>query len=142
MNTSLGILNGWKEIAGYLGTSIRSVQRYEHLGKLPIHRPTDRSRGPVFATKPELDAWVDGKDQMKHPFRVKPTLLQDRAVISAAFKTGLAEHRRLRKRMTTGREELYRALELLRLTICAVQEESAEKFENLARSRGALLRIP
>jgi hypothetical protein len=52
------VLASWKEIANYLGMSVRSVQRYEHRFHLPVRRPTTGLRGPVLATKLELDAWV------------------------------------------------------------------------------------
>jgi hypothetical protein len=50
-------LNGWKEIAAFLGKGVRTVQRWEHDYGLPIHRV-----GPdgeiIFAYRPEIDAWV------------------------------------------------------------------------------------
>lgn len=55
------ILSGWKQIANYLGTGIRTAQRYEIELQLPVRRPSSRrrSRGPVMATRVELDAWVN-----------------------------------------------------------------------------------
>jgi hypothetical protein len=52
------ILNGWKEIANYLGKGVRTVQRYEREQRLPIYRPARKSRGSVTAIKAELDRWV------------------------------------------------------------------------------------
>lgn len=51
------ILNGWKEIANYLGRGVRTVQRWEHLG-LPVHRPRGASRSAVTALADEMNAWV------------------------------------------------------------------------------------
>lgn len=51
------ILNGWKEIARYLGRGVRTVQRWEEFG-LPIRRPNGSRRSEVVAASEELDAWV------------------------------------------------------------------------------------
>jgi len=52
------VLTGWKEIAKYLHMGIRTVQRHEREQKLPVRRLSENSRGPVIATKLELDLWV------------------------------------------------------------------------------------
>src|SRR5690348_16700648 len=48
-------LDSWKEIAAYLKRGVRTVQRWERSGGLPVHRLD--GQGSVFAYKPELDAW-------------------------------------------------------------------------------------
>lgn len=48
------ILHGWKDIAKYLGSGVRTVQRWEKLG-LPVRRPT---AGAVVAITKEIDVWV------------------------------------------------------------------------------------
>lgn len=48
-------LDGWKEIAKYLGQSVRSVQRLEDKG-LPVRR-LPGAKSPVFTFKAELDGW-------------------------------------------------------------------------------------
>ena len=50
------ILKGWKDIAKYLGTAVRTVQRWELLG-LPIRRPTPGRRAAVVAL---TEDWMDG----------------------------------------------------------------------------------
>lgn len=50
-------LDSWKEIAAYLGKSIRTVQRWEEQEKLPIHRLPHADRSSVFAYPNELDMW-------------------------------------------------------------------------------------
>jgi hypothetical protein len=52
-------LRGWKEIAVYLKTSVRTVQRWEKLG-LPIHRVGPMKVGGVFALASEIDRWMLG----------------------------------------------------------------------------------
>lgn len=47
----------WKEIASYLGKSVRTVQRWEREFCLPVQRPAPH-RGIVRATKDELDRWL------------------------------------------------------------------------------------
>ncbi len=50
-------LNGWKEIAMYVGRGVRTVQRWESLG-LPVRRPKSRLRSAVLCSTEELDAWL------------------------------------------------------------------------------------
>jgi len=50
-------LGSWKEIAAYLGRSTRTVQRWERLEGLPVHRLLHDKLGSVYAYRSELDAW-------------------------------------------------------------------------------------
>jgi Tol biopolymer transport system component len=50
-------LDSWKEIAGYLKRSVRTVTRWEREEGLPVHRHLHSKSGTVYAFKPELDAW-------------------------------------------------------------------------------------
>ena len=50
-------LNGWKEIAQYLGLSVRTVQRWEKQG-LPVLRPLGKSPGAVASSAEMLDEWL------------------------------------------------------------------------------------
>lgn len=52
------LLNGWKEIANYLGKGVRTVQRYERESRLPVHRPAARLRSSVVVSRRELDEWI------------------------------------------------------------------------------------
>lgn len=61
MNGDSRFLNGWKEIAVYLGRGVRTVQRWEGLNDLPVRRVADNSRSAVIAFVPDLDAWVQRK---------------------------------------------------------------------------------
>ncbi|MGH9784749.1 MAG: hypothetical protein ACRD88_11230, partial [Terriglobia bacterium] len=51
------MLNSWKEIAEYLKTTSRTVQRWEKSEGLPVHRHLHSQRHGVYAYKPELDTW-------------------------------------------------------------------------------------
>jgi hypothetical protein len=51
-------LNGWKEIAAFLGKGVRTAQRWERELGLPVHR-LGRDRGEiVFALKSEVQRWT------------------------------------------------------------------------------------
>jgi TolB-like protein/Tfp pilus assembly protein PilF len=56
-----GRLDSWKEIAGYLGRDIRTVQLWEKREGLPVHRHTHATRASVYAYTEELDAWRAGR---------------------------------------------------------------------------------
>jgi hypothetical protein len=60
------VLSSWKEIASYVGRSIRTVQRWERELGLPVHRPTGKSDGVVIALPSELDAWVLAMPTQSH----------------------------------------------------------------------------
>jgi len=51
-------LTSWKEIASYIGKSVRTVQRWEAELGLPIRRPNPGDRNVVIALPAELDRWL------------------------------------------------------------------------------------
>jgi hypothetical protein len=52
------MLNGWKDIANYMGKGVRTVQRYERDLGLPVRRVSGHPSSAVIATKSDLDSWV------------------------------------------------------------------------------------
>lgn len=50
-------LEGWKEIASFIGKNPRTAMRYELDTKDPL--PVYRWRGHVFATSAEVRAWFE-----------------------------------------------------------------------------------
>src|SRR5262249_42226308 len=50
-------LDTWKEIAGHLRRAVRTVQRWEQVEGLPIHRHQHDKQGSIYAFKSEIDAW-------------------------------------------------------------------------------------
>ena len=50
------VLQSWKEIAAYLGVSVRSAQRWETSG-LPIYRQGTGTKARTFAYADELERW-------------------------------------------------------------------------------------
>lgn len=51
-------LESWKDIAAYLHTSVRTVQRWEEQNGLPIHRIMREKRAAIYAHPHELDEWL------------------------------------------------------------------------------------
>lgn len=51
-------LDGWKQIASYLGRDVTTVLRWEKHKKLPVRRLPGGKRQVVFAYKEELDHWL------------------------------------------------------------------------------------
>ena len=68
-------LRSWREIAGYMNRGIRTVQRWEKLLDLPVHRLA--AKAEVFAFSAEVDAWFQSfakdshepGDNMAHDWR-------------------------------------------------------------------------
>ncbi len=60
-------LDSWKEIAAFLRRDVRTVQRWEKKEGLPIHRHQHDKLGSVYAYRPELSAWFDGRLQASAP---------------------------------------------------------------------------
>ncbi len=50
-------LDSWKEIASYLGRSVRTVQQWERSEELPVHRLQHSRYGSVYTFRSELDTW-------------------------------------------------------------------------------------
>jgi len=57
-------LSGWKEIAAHLGKGVRTVQRWEQVYGLPIHRMGQEGGEIVWADATELDAWVRAQSRV------------------------------------------------------------------------------
>lgn len=67
---SVDRLDSWKEIAAYLKRDVRTVQRWEKTEKLPVRRHLHEKLGSVYAFKPEIDAWSEGRQF--HEYDVGP----------------------------------------------------------------------
>jgi hypothetical protein len=121
-------LAGWKDIAGYLGKGVRTVQRYEHGMGLPIRRPAGRSRAAVVATKAELDAWVAAS-----PYRVEFNLQRVSAEYGASnaiLSRSVEEMGRLKQQMADLRNELKASVALLRESIQTVHKGMDDSWRN------------
>ena len=51
-------LDGWKDIAAYLGVASRTAQDYERNLGLPVHRLPGQPKSRIFAFSGELDVWM------------------------------------------------------------------------------------
>jgi len=59
-------MNSWKEIAGFLGVTVRTAQKWEAERGLPVRR-LPGARGPVSADLGELEAWRDSaRPEVQH----------------------------------------------------------------------------
>jgi hypothetical protein len=66
------VLRSWKEIAQYLGSCVKTVQRWEHLYKLPVRRLHASKGATVFAIKSELEHWqAEATDMRPRTSRAK-----------------------------------------------------------------------
>ncbi len=54
-------LDGWKEIASYLGRSVRTAHRWEKTLALPVRRVEGAKADIVFALRSEIDEWREAK---------------------------------------------------------------------------------
>jgi TolB-like protein/Tfp pilus assembly protein PilF len=86
------ILGSWKDIASYLGRTVRTCQRLEASMGLPVHRLDGSPKAHVFAYSQELDAWlaekVHERDQNPKPrrlLRLLPALVVVLLVIGIAL---------------------------------------------------------
>lgn len=53
------LLRSWKEIASYVGTCVKTAQRWERQYDFPVRRLNKRKGAVVFAFKTEVDSWMD-----------------------------------------------------------------------------------
>lgn len=58
-------LDSWKDIAQYLNRSVRTVQRWEMLEAMPVHRHCHGTGDSVYAHKQEVDSWRSSRSQRK-----------------------------------------------------------------------------
>lgn len=82
--TRKDVLNGWKEIAAYLGRDPRTVERWEKQRSLPVRRLPGSGRATVYALMPELDEWLASspvRDPGLNPGSVSPTIADSAPVL-------------------------------------------------------------
>jgi hypothetical protein len=58
-------LDSWKEIAAHLGRTVRTAQRYEKEGGLPVHRESCGRHERVSAFTEELDRWMESEANLR-----------------------------------------------------------------------------
>jgi hypothetical protein len=83
-----GRLDSWKEIAAYLGRSVRSVQRWERAEGLPVLRHQHVKGVTVYAYRHEVDQWrEEGRTTL---YNAAPATSGDGRVLSEQFCSGKA----------------------------------------------------
>ncbi len=78
-------LQSWKELANYLGVSVRTVQLWERERALPVHRLPGR-RGLVLAIPEEVEQWRNRNPVLPPPAPTPYPILH----VLAAFAAGAA----------------------------------------------------
>ena len=114
-------LNGWKEIATFLGKSVRTVQRWEREFGLPVHRLGANGGEIVFAWKGEISHWMrtaaqaraNGETPLSTPEGV--TAPTANGPTARAQQSSVAQATR-----TTGRRRQWRVAGLAALALAAV----------------------
>ena len=123
------VLNSWKEIAAYVGRGVRTVQRWERLLALPVHRIGKGKRSPVYAYAKELNFWrmTSGYSQ-----NVQPSGLPNSADVHG---TGSNQH--------TNRpvEQTGRLLKEIHTSVQTVAETSARQRRQTEILQNRLLEI-
>lgn len=62
------VFTSWKDIAGYLGKGVRTVQRWEKAFALPVRRPKGvHHKSAILAHRSELDAWLASRWLSRSP---------------------------------------------------------------------------
>ena len=67
-----GRLDSWKKIAVYLKRDMTTVQRWEKLEGMPVHRHLHDKMGSVYAFRSELDAWMQGRSDQQPLSGIEP----------------------------------------------------------------------
>ncbi len=70
------VLRSWKEIAGYLGACVKTVQRWEHEHKFPIRRLKASKGAMVYALKTDVDHWLRSETLRSHTRGAKRSSFQ------------------------------------------------------------------
>ena len=84
-------LNSWKEIAAYLNTTSRTVQRWEKNEALPVHRHLHALRHSVYAHRSEIDEWWTSRGaSLPEPQTASPTAPRRPWGILAVLGVGIA----------------------------------------------------
>ena len=61
------VLRSWKDIARYVGASVKTVQRWEHTYEFPVRRVNPSKGSIVFAFPKEVEDWLRRRDLHLEP---------------------------------------------------------------------------
>jgi len=106
------LLSSWKEIAAYVGRSIRTVQRWEAENGLPVRRPAV-DRRIVMAMTAEIDAWIMSNQAISAPAEIDAWLIENQDLapngegdLEEELVNARAENAELRKQVAELRARL------------------------------------
>lgn len=120
MNHNNELLHSWKEIAAYLNSGIRTVQRWEADLRLPVRRPHGKTRSPVVAFRAELDQWM-----ARAPLRLRENEFPKRKDGSQAVKVLVVED----------------SVQDLNTSVSVLQAIGVTQLDVISDLSGALLRL-
>ena len=81
-------LDSWKEIAAYFNRDKRTVQRWERLEGMPVHRHQHDKQGSVYALRGELDEWWKSRRaRIERAKQVEKSNVVDWPVAANAIRT-------------------------------------------------------
>lgn len=128
------LLNGWKEIAVYLRSGVRTVQRWEALG-LPVTRVRPGKRGAVVARTENLDSWLSRRS-LNSKGRIRPDMEATFSRVAAAHSRAMKELRvLLQNELRIGASMAERALR-------TKDEKTTERYTAMARQAySSILRL-
>lgn len=78
------ILDSWKQIAMFLNRDVRTVQRWEKLEGLPVHRHRHQKRCTVSAIQKEVQRWQKSRNDT----RIRVPRLGERTLIRETGSPG------------------------------------------------------
>jgi hypothetical protein len=59
------VLRSWKDIARYVGTCVKTVQRWEIDHRFPVRRVIPSKGAVVFALRREVDGWLESREMSR-----------------------------------------------------------------------------
>ena len=128
------VFSGWKDVANYLGKSVRTVQRYERELGLPIRRPAAKATIAVIATKAEIDAWI-----LASPLRAAlrhTEVTANNSWMSKEFRMHVKELHQLRHETAQLRQAVNASLGLLRMNLQLAMSREGRVQQPSSERRG------
>jgi len=86
------VLSGWKEIASYLQSSVRTVQRWERTEGLPVQRHRHSQRATVYALPSQVDEWLRQRN-LPTTDRIQGEMAQQLVELRAPTKRQRSAHK-------------------------------------------------
>jgi hypothetical protein len=117
------VFTSWREIADYLGKSIRTVQRWESEFHLPVRRPSPEIH-TVSISRKELDQWLLGRRSYRlWSYQQRKRKTPDVSDGVKVAKAGIEKQRKLRSECCQLMGEVRRNLKML-TEICQTLSQS------------------